>query len=302
MLNPGELLIHDGTPMAQPDLHAGFKGLVPRNFSTHPVGFYAAAQAFNMPLIDPSEYPQRIADMQAAGRRLSDMRNIGMYGGRIPSRDQNGRGYCWFHSGTSAVLLVRARDNQPYADLSAYAGSCIIKNYRDEGGWGAQGVDWIRENGIPTSKFWPQQSVSRSNDTPEMRANAKLHRIEEGFWDLEAAQYDRKLSFNQMMTCLLLGIPVVTDFNWWGHSVCAADPVNGNNLYHMTRAESGKQATTAEFELMWGITNEVTTGYAIRIWNSWGDSWSEGGMGVLTGSKAIPNGAVAPRTVTASAA
>ncbi len=164
---------------------------------------------------------------------------------------------CWAHSSTSASLIVRAVAGEPYADLSAYCVACIIKGYRDEGGWGSESLEWIAENGIPSSEFWPQQSMDRSNDNPAMRANAKLHRITE-WMDL---QPNNKA---QLVTCLLLGIPVVVDFNWWSHSVCAIDLVS-------------------------------LSPFRIRIWNSWGDKWSENGTGILEGSKAIPDGQIAPR-------
>lgn len=205
---------------------------------------------------------------------------------------------CWRHSGTSAHLLIRARDDQPYLDLSPYAGACRIKNYRDEGGWGAQGVDDIMDNGDPTAEFWPQRAVSRQYDNANTWANAKLHRFTEGFIDMGSPQYDRTLTFNQVITCLLSRIPVVVDFNWWSHSVCAADAVNGTSQMGITRAESGKLMQLQEFDAYWGINNPVTGGIAIRIWNSWGDSWSTNGMGVLTGSKAVPDGATAPRVAT----
>ncbi len=57
------------------------------------------------------------------------------------------------------------------------------------------------------------------------------------------------------------GFPVVVDYNWWSHSICALDLVS-------------------------------LSPFRIRIWNSWGDSWSEGGTGILEGGKAIPNGAL----------
>jgi len=277
------------------------RGLVPRDYTKNPMNSYEGSQAIDMPLVNRSEVAERIAQQLATKSRLSDRRDTGMNGLRIPSRDQNGRGYCWIHSGCSAALLIRARDNQPYADLSAYMGACIIKNYRDEGGWGAQGIDWIREHGLPDSKFWPQKSVSRSNDTPECRANAKLYRVSEGWWDLNAAQYNRNLTVDQCITCLLTGIPVVMDFNWWGHSVCGADVVSGVSQWGVTRSESGKLLDLKQFNLVWGV-DTVMTGLGIRIWNSWGDSWSEGGMGVLTGDKAVMNGGVAPRAMLASAA
>jgi hypothetical protein len=197
--------------------------------------------------------------------------NIGVEGDNSYVAEGVGVHNCWAHSSVSALLLLRARDNQPYADLSAYAIACIIKDYRDEGGWGAQSMDWIVANGCPVSEFWPQQGTSRKHDTPAMRENAKLHRVTEGWWDLADAQYDRNLSWDQVMTCLLNRIPVVVDYNWWGHSVCAADPVE---------TSPGK--------------------FGVRIWNSWGDGWSENGMGVLEGSKAVPDGSVAPRVIQAA--
>lgn len=238
------------------------RGLIPRNYVTAPVGYLACAKPFDLPLIPENQWADRLAQQIATKSQLSDVRNVsGPGGGPIPSRDQNGRGYCWFHSGTSANLIVRAVNGQPYVDLSAYSGACIIKNYRDEGGWGSEGVEWQAENGCASSAFWPQQSTSRSNDTPAMRENAKLHRIEE-WMDLEP---NNKA---QLVTCLLSGIPVVVDYNWWSHSVCAIDLVS-------------------------------ISPFRIRIWNSWGDSWSENGTGILEGNKAIPDGQIAPRVITA---
>lgn len=280
-------------------------GLVPRNYETNPLGSYPGIlpyTAVEMPLIPRSEWPERIKDQLANKARLSDIRMKGKKGGMIPSTDQNGRGYCWFHSGTSCCLLLRAVANLPWADLSAYAGACVIKNFRDEGGWGAQGVDFMVGRGIPTSEFWPQRAVSRQYDNEATWKNAALHKVVEGFIDLARAQYDRNLSWDQEITCYLCGIPVVKDENWWGHSICGMDAVDGNQMYKKYRGASGKLLSLKDHELFWGINDPVTQGIGVRIWNSWGDSWSSNGMGVLTGSKAPSDGSVAPRTILASAA
>jgi hypothetical protein len=275
-VRPNELVIHDGNwrqhvePVVAGERKRG--GLIPRDFGTHPIGCYAGIAAVDIPLIPRSEWSARIKEMEATKSRISDVRmTAGPNGGMVPSRDQDGKGYCWAHSGVGAVMMLRALMNQPYVSLSAYAVACTIKNYQDEGGWGAQGVDFQMSRGCPSDAFWPQQSMSRSNDKPETWANAATHKITEQWADLSAQEYDRDLTFDQVMTLLLSRIPVVTDFNWWSHSVCAIDPVE---------VEAGS--------------------FGVRILNSWGDSWSDRGMGVLQGQKAIPDGAVAPRGTMAS--
>lgn len=311
-VHPTEVVITDTNSHRYTDPHTDEsgtrkKGLIPRDWTAHPQGIYKGETGMHavpdLPSFDASDFPRMIDDQLKESRRLSDFRAIrGPSNGLIPSRDQNGRGYCWRHSGTSAHLLLRAVQNEPYVDLSAYAGACMIKRYRDEGGWGAQGLDDIMERGDPSSQFWPQQSTSRSNDNPATWENAKLHRITEGFIDLGSPQYDRNLTVNQMITCLLCCIPVVVDFNWWSHSVCAMDAVNGKSQWKVTRnIVSGKLMKLAEFESFWGM-HTVMAGIAIRIWNSWSDSWSEKGSGLLTGSKAVPDGATAPRLATTSLA
>lgn len=311
MMYPGEDVIHEGNyqqylaPYVGSDQLPRAKGLTPRNYHTHPMGCYGSIlpyTAVDLKPFDRSTWAERIQAQIADKGRCSDIRARGKNKQPIPSTDQNGKGYCWQHSGTSATLIIRAKANLKFADLSAYAGACVQKNFRDEGGWGAQGVDFIISRGLPTSEFWPQRSMSRANDNPRTWENAALHKLTEGWIDLAAAQYDRNLSFEQVVTCLLAGFPVVVDFNWWSHSVCACDVVNGSGMRLKTRSASGKKASVAEFEMIWGMRDEVTAGYGIRIWNSWGDSWSSQGMGVLTGNQAIPDGSVCPRAVLASAA
>ena len=265
---PGEITIDDGnwTEFVNPIVNGEMKvcGTIPRDFHRHPKGGLPfAAKPFDLPLIPESEWEDRLAEQVKSKAQLSDIRDrSGPNNGPIPSTDQNGRGYCWCHSGASCLLLVRALNNQPFVDLSAYFVGCIIKGYRDEGGWGTEGLEFMAKHGMPDSKFWPQRGVKREYDNAETRGNALLHRVEE-WMDLPSR------SKPHLVTCLLNNIPVVSDFNWWGHSVCTVDLVSINP-------------------------------FKTRIWNSWGDSWSSNGMGVLEGSKAIPDDMIAPRVLKAS--
>ncbi len=250
-----------------PDGKVRAKGLIPRDFSKYPQGYLGKlARPFDLPLIPETEWQGRLDAQKAAHAQLSDIRNVsGPNGSPIPSRDQDGVGYCWCHSGTSAHLLVRAVMGEPYIDLSAFSVGCMIKNFQDEGGFGAEGVEFQGNKGIATSKFWPQQSMDRANDNPATWADAAKHKYIE--WMDGADSGD--LVKQQLVTALLLNLPCIVDYDWWSHSVC-------------------------------GMNLESLNPFQIRIWNSWGDSWSENGTGILEGDKALPNGFLADREKTVS--
>lgn len=247
----------------------GTRGLVARDYTVTPVRM---VNAVTLPLIPRSEWSGRIKQMEEEKSRLSDIRMRGNNGEPIPSLNQGQKGYCWNHAAVQAAIMLRAAMHQPYVPLSGYAAACIIKGYRDEGGWSALGLDFAVERGIPSQEFWAQGSMSRDNDNPATWANAALHKVSESWVDVAAPVYDRDLSFDQVITCLLSRIPVAVDLMWWAHAVCALDAVE---------TEPGK--------------------FGIRILNSWGDSWGDRGMGVLAGSKAVPDNAVALRVTGASA-
>lgn len=295
MLNPGETLIHSGNAhlYAQAPTGQGF-GLVPRDYGAVPLGSMMGAPVSAVSPIPRSEWPERLRDQIAAKARCSDLRDIGKGGQRIPSLDQNGRGYCWAHSTVSAALIGRAKDGQPFADLSAYAIACIIKGYRDQGGWNGESMKFLRERGCPTSEFWPQRGTSRSFDKPETWENAALHKMLE--WDdIPEGNFDLQATYS------LLGIPYALDLNWWSHSICGCDLIDGTASYNagLLRSPSGKLQTFAEFEAEWEVA-EYGAAFGARIWNSWGDGWGSAGMGPLTEAKARNNGAIALRVTTGS--
>lgn len=185
--------------------------------------------------------------------------------------NQNGSNFCWAHSTTHAVQVARRIAGMPHVDLSAYMVACLAAGYRNVGGWCGQSAKQIFDSGVCEQRLWPQQSMSRSHDTPEMRENAQRYRIHEEWRDLTRPIHGQQMTWRQLATALINGQPAACDFMWWRHSVCgiALVPQSNGNL-----------------DLM--------------ILNSWGESYGDRGFGILTGSKKIPDGAIAIRSVSAT--
>jgi hypothetical protein len=236
-------------------------------------------EPFNLPLIDPNELPARIATMERQKSRLSDLRKIADNGRPAKSYDQGSDGYCWAYSTGAAETVARMVQNQPYKRLSNHGPATIIKGGRDQGGWCGLSARWAYEHGYPTIYTWPEKQRNLRYDTPACREEMKSYKVTDGFWDLRRADYDQQMSFLAVLTCVVNRIACAVDFNWWGHSVCAMDAVDYNPRLPATNLLR----------------------YGLRIWNSWTDNWSNMGEGVLTGSRAQPNGAIAVVDVTFSA-
>ena len=219
-----------------------------------------------MELIPQSEYDARIDEEEAT---QSSLEHVYLNAG-FENLDQNGQGYCWAYSTGHAIMVGRARDNQPYVRLNPHATAAIIKKGRDEGGWCGLSAEFARANGYADESVWKVHSMDIRQDTAECRANMAKHRVTEDWTDLSKQVYDQNLTFQQVATCLFNKCPCPVDFNWWGHSVCAV---------RVVRIEKGS--------------------YGLLILNSWKD-WGRRGLGILQGSKCLPNGSVCLRTSTIS--
>lgn len=276
-LGPNELLIADKDEITHEDLRRQHKcsifsaeaavnftgnsgvelgkGYERRDFAKYPQGYLPFAAPFGIPIIPRSEWDDRIREMEESQTRLSDVIRFH----NVPTLNQQQTNYCWANGVVSAMHAVRAKAGYPFVSLSPASVAALVKNFRNEGGWGSQALKKIVEDGICPSSLWPANTWNdRSLDNETSRRERQHYKILE-WWDLQP------LNFDQLMTCVLYRLPCPVGYDWWSHEVCAIDPVKVSaNLY------------------------------GIRIWNSWGDSYGDRGMAVLSQSKATPNEALCP--------
>jgi hypothetical protein len=226
---PNEVVIDDDnyTKFLRP---GGF-GLIPRPMDAYPVGSYATSVTYEaikdaLPLIPWADMPELIRERVSKKMQISDLRNVGLDGGKAPNFHQGNSNFCWFYAAAHGLMLSRVMDNLPYVRFSPHAGGCKIKGFANRGGWSAHAAEFIAERGCPTVKTWPHQSWSRSNDNAETWAEAQLYRTTEGWIDLDAPEYNRDLSKQQTLTLLIYGIPCPVDIMQMGHAMCAMDAVD----------------------------------------------------------------------------
>lgn len=238
------------------------RGLDP-SCKTDDVGFGTSFDA----LIPREEWNERIEEMERKKMRLpdlvDDLKARGKWNGpRVLNQQRTN--YCWIHSPVHAVMLTRAKQGERYVPLSPASVGAKIKNFRNVGGWGSEGLKYIRDHGIVPQELWPANAIDRRYDNAESDESRKHFKCDE-WWLL------RPRNLDQLMSCLMQNIPVCIGLNWWRHEVTAVAAVR---------------------------TGESS--YGILVDNSWSETWGDKGRGLLQGSKMLPDDAVAPRSVTAS--
>lgn len=224
-----------------------------------PEGYGDLASAFPSELLIPdSEVQARIQELE---EQKSNLSNIGDTA-NLPPLNQGQTNYCWGNGPVYCVQLIRVIQNQELVLLSPASVCAPIKNFKNQGGWGKEALEYIIEHGIVPVSKWPANSMDRKYWTEENKKLALNYRVTE-WMELKPR------SKQELISCMLRRIPVAVGYNHWSHEVSAVDAV-------------------------W-LDGTV----ALRIRNSWGD-WGVNGYGILQGSKMLPDDAVAPLVTMAS--
>lgn len=247
----------DAWPVPPPDCSTGL-------IATNPNDTFCSEE-FMSPFpqemyVPRSEWDDRIEEME---RDASSIHDIALQSG-VKIKDQDGYGYCWAFGTCTAVELSRASQGLPFVELSATSVAGPVKNYRNQGGWGKEALDYGVQHGWAPVSLWPEVPTGASSryDTHECQLEREKYKVTEWY---EVPNRD----FDAMMSVLFHRMPAAVGLNHWGHLICAAKPVKKSGQY----------------------------GWLYR--NSWKPSWGDNGCGVLLGSKAIPDGTtVVPRVTT----
>lgn len=238
------------------------KGYNPRDYGAAPLGCFGDVfpQDFYVPSSDWGEMIEKLDAYEA--QPFHHKKKAG-----FKSLDQGNSNFCWINAPIQGSHYVRAMQGLPHIPLSPASVGAKIKNFRNVGGWGSEGLAYLAEHGAVPQSIWPANAIERKYDTSEANASREKYRVEE-FYELP----DK--SFHALVSCLLRGWPVAIGLNWWRHEVLACGVhIQGNDPESDT---------------------------VIEIDNSWGEGWGDNGHGILTRDKGTPDDAVVVRVMTPS--
>lgn len=194
-------------------------GCVPRDYDIDPPVMGDSPDG--MKIIDPSEWDARWEEEEA---NQSSLEHLYLPDGVHPAfehLDQNGFPDCWTHSTGHAWMFDRLKQNLPVLRPNCVAVATMAGQVN--GGWCGLSMKWLRENGYPIEGTGPGQWAALTRDkrydTPELRANMKLHKAEEDWYDLGRREWDQHLAKNQLATCSFNNQPAPVDFNRFSHSM-----------------------------------------------------------------------------------
>jgi hypothetical protein len=224
--------------------------------------YAGVAEPFPAPLlIDPSEYQARIQE-----RKDRKITNRGLIeAAKLPPKDQQQTNYCWINSPTCALESTRVIQNQEMVILSAASAGAQIKNYRNVGGWGKEGLQFISDKGLVPETLWPRNVIRGGQQyaTDANKAEAMKYRAQE--WMVLSTD-----DMHEIISSLLHGFIGCAGLDWWDHEVTYTDV-------------------------------DWVDGEAVPVFrNSWGPGYGANGFAILQGRRMQPSDYVCLRSAVAA--
>lgn len=205
----------------------------------------------------------------------------------LPAKDQNGLGYCWCYGSTRALEIERRRLGLDNLDLcpESVGGPCT--NWRNEGGYAREYMDYAEKHGVCESRFADDpHRLQPQLWQPGWQDNAASHRV--ATW-LDIEHGDAEPTFDELVSALLgpetdgsTCRPVAIGLPWWGHLVCALGA-------YILPPTTDCDANTPTGDKI-----------GVLFQNSWGPDWPSAGANgyaVLVERLATPDGAAVPDIV-----
>lgn len=253
-LTGSEPIYHDGHPLPMFTPPGQSTGLtLPMSHSAEGYNYAGVATPFPASMLIPrSEWQARIEERQERKTRSRDL--IDQAG--LPCLDQNGTSFCWINAPVYCLQSQRVRQNQELVLLSPASAGAPIKNFRNVGGWGLEGLQWLSEKGCCPVSVWPANAIQRSYYTEANKTLALNYRVLE-WWELRPRNLDEQVS------CLLHGIEYASGRNRWSHE-------------------------TTDVDALW-----LDGAIAILGRNSWGMGWGDKGYFIMQGNQMMSDDSVA---------
>lgn len=198
--------VFDDTFRFDPNLDQG-TGYIDRDYSEDGMNAYPFCSAQNIKSYTHDELLEIIAEKTAKKTWIRD--KCDRVGSKV--KNQSRSNYCWKHAPIRGAECNYVMQGGVAHTLSAFWGAAIIKNGRNQGGWGLQAIKFMVENGAPLESFHKPMDFSVDR-RPEVVENAKLHQIT-GWEDVDPDdQY-------AIFTRIAMDIPVTLGIPAMGHEM-----------------------------------------------------------------------------------
>ena len=179
-----------------------------------PPGTFAG---LGIPLIPKSEWAARIDKQEELSTNLYHF----AISNNLPCKDQGNTNYCWINAPAYCADLIRLIQcpwEVPSHSPASVGGP--IKGFANRGGWGSEGLEYMREFGMNLTQDWPDNAIDRRYYTEANKQKAMASRV---------LEYFVLTNWEEVVSCILSLVPVALGYNWWSHEVSGVRLADGGD-------------------------------------------------------------------------